>query len=170
MLLSTYRLLYFPGSGIWYLIPAFEDWVLKRNEGASVYEPVDNLPMSDGVRFLRRGGLWFCLELHRRWSFGWIRIIRARPVGYYCPAVYCEEKLATLWPFDGCYAVWFGLESVSFFVICLFCIALYIYFSGRAMGAVGNAAELPGWLARVHEVLIDMFDTLFFCMINLRIW
>lgn len=34
------------------------------------------------------------------------------------------------------------------------------------MGAVGNAAELPGWLARVHEVLIDMFDTLFFCMIN----
>jgi hypothetical protein len=35
------------------------------------------------------------------------------------------------------------------------------------MGAVGNAAELPGWLARVHEVLIDMFDTLFFFgMIN----
>jgi hypothetical protein len=35
------------------------------------------------------------------------------------------------------------------------------------MGAVGNAAELPGWLARVHEVLIDMFDTLFFfCMMN----
>lgn len=30
------------------------------------------------------------------------------------------------------------------------------------MRAVGNAAELPGWLARVHEVLIDMFDTLFF--------
>jgi hypothetical protein len=32
----------------------------------------------------------------------------------------------------------------------------------KVMGAVGNAAELPGWLARVHEVLIDMFDTLFF--------
>lgn len=60
-----------------------------------------------------------------------------------------------------------GLKPVSFFCyLSLFCIALYIYFSGRAMGAVGNAAELPGWLARVHEVLTDMFDTLFFCMIN----
>lgn len=59
-----------------------------------------------------------------------------------------------------------SLELASLFVFCPFCVALYIYFSGRAMGAVGNAAELPGWLARVHEVLIDMFDTLFFCMIN----
>ena len=67
---------------------------------------------------------------------------------------------------DGCDAVWSKLAS--FFVICPFCVALYlkIYLSERAMDAVGNAAELPGWLARVHEVLIDMFDTLFFCMIN----
>ncbi|KOS48623.1 hypothetical protein ACN38_g326 [Penicillium nordicum] len=57
----------------------------------------------------------------------------------------------------------FGLESVSFFVICLFLHrALHLLFWASDGGAVGNAAELPGWLARVHDVLIDMFDTLFF--------
>lgn len=37
----------------------------------------------------------------------------ARAVGYYCPAVYCEEKLSTLWPLMD--ALPSGLEPVSFF-------------------------------------------------------
>ncbi|KAI2712102.1 hypothetical protein CBS147332_5738 [Penicillium roqueforti] len=83
-------------------------------------------------------------------------------------AVYCEErKLSTL-------CAWMDVMpsglSLQLLVVCPLCVALYIYvyfyFSERAMDAVGNAAELPGWLARVHEVLIDMFDTLFFCMIT----
>lgn len=34
-------------------------------------------------------------------------------LGYYCPAVYCEEKLSTLWPLMD--AMSSGLELVGFF-------------------------------------------------------
>ena len=82
-------------------------------------------------------------------------------MGYYCSCCILREAVRRYDPLMD--AMPSGLKPVSFFCyLSLFCIALYIYFSGRAMGAVGNAAELPGWLARVHEVLIDMFDTLFF--------
>lgn len=92
----------------------------------------------------------------------WLDSDARRSGGLLLSAVYCEEAVDAMALMD---VMPSGLELARFFVICPFCVALYIYFSGWAIGAVGNDAELPGWLARVHEVLIDMFDTLFFCMI-----
>lgn len=82
-------------------------------------------------------------------------------LGYLLSCCILRGEAVDAMAFDGCYVVWSRARGL-FLLFVSFASHSTSTFSGRAMRAVGNAAELPGWLARVHEVLIDMFDTLFF--------